>query len=69
MFFFLELNELLTRELVENGYSGVEVSVNPMRTEIRRYPNSEHCRLVSLPFFGSFEPSIRMNFVIFMSLN
>merc|ERR1712137_514899 len=29
-----ELNELLTRELAEDGYSGVEVRVTPMRTEI-----------------------------------
>jgi len=28
------LNELLTRELAEDGYSGVEVRVTPMRTEI-----------------------------------
>merc|ERR1719215_1500199 len=32
--FFAELNELLTRELGEDGYSGVEVRVTPMRTEI-----------------------------------
>lgn len=32
--FYAELNELLTRELAENGYSGVEVRVTPMRTEI-----------------------------------
>lgn len=32
--FYAELNELLTRELAEDGYSGVEVRVNPMRTEI-----------------------------------
>ena len=32
--FFAELNELLTRELAEDGYSGVEVRVTPMRTEI-----------------------------------
>jgi hypothetical protein len=29
-----ELNELLTRELAEDGYSGVEVRVTPTRTEI-----------------------------------
>ncbi|KAI8565363.1 hypothetical protein RHMOL_Rhmol03G0253200 [Rhododendron molle] len=32
--FFAELNEALTRELAEDGYSGVEVRVTPMRTEI-----------------------------------
>eukprot|EP00126_Sphaerothecum_destruens_P005621 Sdes_comp18927_c0_seq3m9396 len=32
--FFAELNELLTRELAEDGYSGVEVRVTPTRTEI-----------------------------------
>ena len=32
--FFAELNELLLRELAEDGYSGVEVRVTPMRTEI-----------------------------------
>ncbi|KAF8401067.1 hypothetical protein HHK36_014370 [Tetracentron sinense] len=32
--FFAELNEVLTRELAEDGYSGVEVRVTPMRTEI-----------------------------------
>jgi hypothetical protein len=32
--FFAELNELLVRELAEDGYSGVEVRQTPMRTEI-----------------------------------
>merc|ERR1712110_210378 len=32
--FFAELNEMLTRELAEDGYSGVEVRVTPMRTEV-----------------------------------
>ncbi|KAK9827305.1 hypothetical protein WJX81_002659 [Elliptochloris bilobata] len=32
--FYAELNELLTRELAEHGYSGVEVRVTPMRTEV-----------------------------------
>ena len=32
--FFAELNEVLTRELAEDGYSGVEVRVTPMHTEI-----------------------------------
>ncbi|CAI9100691.1 OLC1v1037846C1 [Oldenlandia corymbosa var. corymbosa] len=32
--FFAELNELLTRELAEDGYAGVEVRVTPMKTEI-----------------------------------
>lgn len=32
--FYAELNELLTRELAEDGYSGVEVRVTPARTEI-----------------------------------
>ena len=31
--FFAELNELLTRELAEDGYSGVEVRVTPLRCE------------------------------------
>lgn len=31
---YAELNELLTRELAEEGYSGVEVRVTPVRTEI-----------------------------------
>lgn len=32
--FRAELNEFLTRELAEDGYSGVEVRVTPTRTEI-----------------------------------
>lgn len=32
--FFAELNQLLQRELAEDGYSGVEVRVTPIRTEI-----------------------------------
>jgi len=32
--FYAELNELLTRELAEDGYSGVDVRQTPMRTEI-----------------------------------
>jgi len=32
--FRAELNEFLTRELAEDGYSGVEVRVTPVRTEI-----------------------------------
>merc|ERR1712034_275210 len=32
--FKAELNEFLKRELAEDGYSGVEVRVTPMRTEI-----------------------------------
>ena len=32
--FYAELNEFLTRELGEDGYSGVEVRVTAMRTEI-----------------------------------
>lgn len=32
--FNAELNEFLTRELAEDGYSGVEVRVTPNRTEI-----------------------------------
>lgn len=32
--FKAELNEFLTRELAEDGYSGVEVRVTPQRTEI-----------------------------------
>lgn len=32
--FYAELNELLTRELSEVGYSGVEVRTTPTRQEI-----------------------------------
>jgi len=32
--FYAELNDFLQRELGEDGYSGVEVRVTPMRTEI-----------------------------------
>merc|ERR1712170_63007 len=32
--FYAELNALLTRELAEDGYSGVEVRVGPSKTEI-----------------------------------
>lgn len=32
--FYAELNELLSRELSEDGYAGVEVRVTPTRTEI-----------------------------------
>ena len=31
---FAEINELLTRELIEGGYAGVEIRNAPMRTEI-----------------------------------
>jgi len=32
--FYAELNEFLSRELAEQGYSGVEVKVTPARTEV-----------------------------------
>jgi len=32
--FFAELNQLLSRELGEDGFSGMEVRVTPLRTEI-----------------------------------
>jgi small subunit ribosomal protein S3e len=32
--FYAELNEFLTRELGEDGYSGVEIRVTPMHTEV-----------------------------------
>ena len=32
--FYAELNEFFTRELAEEGYSGVEVRVTPTKTEI-----------------------------------
>jgi small subunit ribosomal protein S3e len=32
--FYAELNDYLTRELAEDGYSGVEVRVSPVRTQI-----------------------------------
>lgn len=32
--FKAELNEFLTRQLAEDGYSGVEIRVTPTRTEI-----------------------------------
>ncbi|KNC79762.1 40S ribosomal protein S3-B [Sphaeroforma arctica JP610] len=32
--FYAELNEMLTRELSEDGYSGVEVRVTPSKTEV-----------------------------------
>ena len=32
--FYAELNEVLTRELAEDGYAGVDVRVTPLRTEI-----------------------------------
>lgn len=32
--FYAELNEMLTKELSEDGYSGVEVRVTPTKTEI-----------------------------------
>merc|ERR1712048_42879 len=32
--FYAELNEMLTRELAEDGYAGVDVRVTPLRTEI-----------------------------------
>jgi small subunit ribosomal protein S3e len=32
--FLAELNEMLTRELGEDGFAGVEIRVTPMRTEI-----------------------------------
>jgi small subunit ribosomal protein S3e len=41
--FYAELNELLQRELAEEGYSGVEVRVTPTVTDIstfRRNPTN-----------------------------
>lgn len=32
--FYSELNELLTRELAEDGYAGVEIRTTPHRTEL-----------------------------------
>ena len=32
--FYAELNELLSRQLAEDGYAGIEVRVTPIRTEI-----------------------------------
>jgi small subunit ribosomal protein S3e len=32
--FYAELNEMLTRELAEDGYAGVEIRTTPMRVEI-----------------------------------
>ncbi len=32
--FFSELNEFLSRELSEHGYSGVDIEKSPLRTEI-----------------------------------
>jgi small subunit ribosomal protein S3e len=32
--FLAELNEMLTRQLGEDGFAGVEIRVTPMRTEI-----------------------------------
>lgn len=56
--FYAELNEVLTRELAEDGYSGVEVRVTPMRTEIiiraTRTQNVLGLSLYSLFFFFNF---------------
>lgn len=38
--FYAELNELLTRELAEDGYAGVEVRKTPMRTEVTTFARS-----------------------------
>lgn len=35
--FYAELNEFFTRELAEEGYSGVEVRVTPTVTDISTY--------------------------------
>lgn len=32
--FYAEINDIFQRELAEDGYSGVEIRVTPMRTEI-----------------------------------
>ncbi|XP_039135179.1 40S ribosomal protein S3-3-like isoform X2 [Dioscorea cayenensis subsp. rotundata] len=40
--FFAELIEVLTRELADDGYSGVEVRVTPMRTEIIRATRTQN---------------------------
>lgn len=34
VFFFSEINEFLSKELFESGYSGVDVEKSPLRTEI-----------------------------------
>jgi ribosomal protein S3 len=36
--FYAELNEFFTRELAEEGYSGVEVRVTPTVTDISTSP-------------------------------
>lgn len=36
--FYAELNEFFTRELSEEGYSGVEVRSAPTKTEIGMFP-------------------------------
>jgi hypothetical protein len=38
--FYAELNEFFTRELAEEGYSGVEVRVTPTVTDISTSPRS-----------------------------
>lgn len=53
--FFAELNEVLTRELAEDGYSGVEVRVTPMRTEIIiRATRTQNVLGTSVTFFFFF---------------
>lgn len=38
--FYAELNELLQRELAEEGYSGVEVRVTPTVTDISTFQST-----------------------------
>ena len=59
--FYAELNELLTRELAEHGYSGVEVRVTPMRTEIiiRATRTQNVLGALLLPPFASCIVSVR----------
>ncbi|XP_039135181.1 40S ribosomal protein S3-3-like isoform X4 [Dioscorea cayenensis subsp. rotundata] len=52
--FFAELIEVLTRELADDGYSGVEVRVTPMRTEIIRATRTQNV-------LGCFVPLLRQS--------
>ena len=42
--FYAELNEFFTRELAEEGYSGVEVRVTPTVTDISMYTTNAEQR-------------------------
>ena len=62
--FYAELNEFFTRELAEEGYSGVEVRVTPTKTEviIRATRTQDVLGENGINFVGSKEIQVRSRY-------